>query len=99
MGEYSTSGIGQKIVINVCDGTNLGYVTDIEFETREGRIVALIVGDCAPLGLGKDEVIRVPWHKIRCFGEDAILVEICLDECKCSVCNEKERKRKKKGIF
>ena len=49
MERCSTSGIGQKQVINVCDGTNLGFVTDIEFEICEGKIVALIVGDCTPL--------------------------------------------------
>lgn len=99
MNQCSTSGIGQKIVINVCDGTSLGYVTDIEFEMCEGKIVALIVGDCALLGFSKDEVIRIPWCKIKCIGEDAILVDICVNECKCDVYADKDKKKKKKGIF
>ena len=99
MERCSTSGIGQKQVINVCDGTNLGYVTDIEFEICEGRIVALIVGDCALLGFSKDEQIRIPWCKIKCFGEDVILVEIALDECRCSCCDSGDKKKKKKMFF
>ena len=93
---YSTAGIGQKQVINICDGAVIGYVTDIEFDTCDGRICALIVGDCSALGFSKGESVRIPWDKIKCFGEDTILVEIVINDCKC-VCNDD--KRKKKGFF
>ena len=93
MERCSTSGIGQKAVINVCTGTNLGFVTDIEFEICEGKIVALIVGDCSAIGLPKGEEIVIPWCKINCIGEDAILVNIVLDECRCD-CGEDKKKRK-----
>lgn len=99
MGQCAASGISKKIVINVCDGTSLGYVTDIELDMYEGRIVALIVGDCTLLGISKEEVIRIPWCKIKCIGEDVILVEIELNECKCNVSDDKDRKKKKRGIF
>ncbi|MBQ9133809.1 MAG: YlmC/YmxH family sporulation protein [Clostridia bacterium] len=99
MERCSTSGIGQKQVINVCDGTNLGFVTDIEFEICEGKIVALIVGDCTPLGLSKEEQIRIPWCKIKCIGEDVILVEIVINECKCSCRDDGDKKKKKRSFF
>ncbi|MBQ4556765.1 MAG: YlmC/YmxH family sporulation protein [Clostridia bacterium] len=92
----STTGIGHKQVINVCDGAIIGYVTDIEFEMCDGKIVALIVGECSALGLARGESIRVPWCKIKCIGEDTILVEIIIEECKC-VC--RDDKKKKKGFF
>ncbi len=95
MGYCSTSGIGQKQVINVCDGANLGYVTDIELDICDGRIVALLVGGCSALGLGKGETVRVPWCNIKCFGEDVILVDIVLAECKCA-CPSEEKKKKRK---
>ena len=79
------------------DGANLGFVTDIEFETCEGRIVSLIVGDCASLGLQKGEEVVIPWCKIVRIGEDVILVDIILDECRCT-CKEKDKK-KKRGFF
>ena len=56
------------------DGTNIGFVTDIEFETCEGKIVALVVGDCAALGLSKNEEVVIPWCKIVRIGDDVILV-------------------------
>ncbi|MBE6679328.1 MAG: YlmC/YmxH family sporulation protein [Ruminococcaceae bacterium] len=94
MDRYSTAGIGQKQVINVCDGAIIGFVTDIEFDSCDGRITALIVGDCTSLGFAKGESVRIPWCNIKCFGEDTILVEIVISECKyaCS-CEEKKKKR------
>ena len=99
MERYSTTAIGQKIVINVNNGANLGYVTDIEFEICDGKIVALIVGDCTALGFSKDEGIRVPWCKINCIGEDAILVDIEISECRCTICDDSDKKKRRKGIF
>ena len=82
------------------DGTNLGFVTDIEFETCEGRIVALVVGDCAALGLSKNEEVVIPWCRIVRIGDDVILVDIAVEECRCA-CKEKdkENKKKKRGFF
>lgn len=95
MEHCSTSGIGQKQVINVTDGANLGYVTDIEFDITDGRIVALLVGGCSALGLSKGETVRVPWCKIQCIGEDVILVDILLAECRCAApADERKKKRK-----
>ena len=94
MERYSTSGIGNKTVINVCDGANLGYVTDIEFDTADGRIVALIVGE-GGLCLSKEEAVRVPWSRIRCFGEDVILVDIVVAECKCPCRMDGQKKKRK----
>ena len=54
------------------DGTNIGFVTDIEFETCEGKIVALVVGDCAALGFSKTEEVVIPWCKIVRIGGVAI---------------------------
>ena len=93
----STTGIGQKLVINVCDGAKLGYVTDIEFNTCDGRVYALIVGNCSALGFSKGEAVRVPWDRIKCIGEDTILVEISVPECKCT--DTDAEKKKKKGFF
>ncbi len=94
----SIGGIGQKQVINICDGAIIGYVTDIEFDTCSGRLVALIVGDCTVLGFAKGEFVRVPWCKIKCIGEATILVEIVLEECRCT-CREEDKKKKKRSIF
>ena len=94
MGCCCTTGIGKKQVINICDGSIIGFVTDIEFDMCDGKITALIVGDCSALGFSKGESVRVPWCKIKCIGEDTILVEIVVDECRCECRDDDKRKKK-----
>ena len=94
MERYSTTGIGQKQVINVCDGAIVGYVSDIEFDSCDGKITALIVGNCLALGFSRGESVRIPWSNIKCFGEDTILVEIIISDCKCT-CPHDEKKKKR----
>jgi YlmC/YmxH family sporulation protein len=62
-------------VINIRDGRNLGIVSDVEFDMEKGAVQALVVpGEGGLFGRRQDVVI--PWHRIRKFGEDAILVDI-----------------------
>lgn len=68
-----------KEVINICDGKRLGYVQDVCADLETGRITSIIV----PGGTNKFMTlfsnandIVIPWEKIKCIGEDLILVEI-----------------------
>ena len=94
----STFQISKKQVINVCDGAVLGYVTDIEFDICDGRITAFIVGCQNALGFCKGESFRVPWCDIKCVGEETILVEILPEKCRCSLSDEKKKKKTNKII-
>ena len=66
-----------KEVINICDGSRLGYVCDVELELPVGRVVALIVpGPCRFFGLfGRECDYCIPWPCVKRIGEDIILVE------------------------
>lgn len=68
-----------KPVINIKDGRKLGYICDIEFEVRTGKICAIIVPGCSGfLGLfGKGEDYIIPYDQIEKIGDDVILV--CYD--------------------
>ena len=68
-----------KEVINICDGKRLGYVQDVCADLETGTITSIIV----PGGTNKfmslfssSNDIIIPWSKIKCIGEDLILVEI-----------------------
>ena len=68
-----------KEVINICDGKRLGYVQDVCADLDTGRITSIIV----PGGTNKlmnlfsnSNDIIIPWERIKCIGEDLILVEI-----------------------
>lgn len=67
----------KKEVINFSNGCRLGYVDDLEIDTKCARVTALIVyGRLRLFGFfGRGEECRIPWDKIRLIGEDAIFVE------------------------
>ena len=67
----------KKEVINACNGCRIGYVDDLEIDTKCAKVVALIVyGRPRFFGLfGKCDDYYIRWEKIRLIGEDAILVE------------------------
>jgi YlmC/YmxH family sporulation protein len=77
MARISFSQLRDKDVINLCDATRIGYIGEIEFDSNTGQICSLIL--CrggGVLGFGREERVYLPWGKIECIGEDAILVKM-----------------------
>lgn len=72
----------QKEVINSNDGIRLGFISDIEVDLQEGKLIKLIVPGPAKLfGMfGRGKEYQIPWDSIKKIGEDIILVEINVDE-------------------
>ena len=69
----------RKEVINITDGKRLGFVQDVCADLETGKITSIIV----PGGTNKlvnffssSNDIIIEWNKIKCIGEDLILVEI-----------------------
>jgi len=90
---FNTCELRDKEVINLCDGVRLGCPTDFEINTCDGKITALIVeGQGGFLGFGQSKDIIIPWCKIECIGEDAILVR--LDRNEFIIPDDKRKKRK-----
>ena len=90
----STEDLRKKEIINLCDGSRLGYACDFEFDKCTAQIVGLVIDKGGGfLGIGGGESIVVPWCKIECIGEDTILVRFSTTEIQ-SLC-----KKKKKKIF
>ena len=97
MKRCSTAELRQLEIINLCDGTRLGYACDFEFDREDARILALVV----PRGNGlfcrkKEEQLIIPWCKIECIGEDTILVKLSHHEISSCCC---ESSRTKRGFF
>ena len=82
-----------KEVICVADGRRLGFVCDIEIESPEGCVKAIIVpGPCRFLGLvGRSEDYVIPWKNICRIGPDIVLVDVKPGDCRVP--------RPKHGIF
>lgn len=68
-----------KEVINICDGKRLGYVQDVCADLETGRITYIIVpgrtNKLMSLFSTSNDIV-IPWEKIKCIGDDLILVEI-----------------------
>ncbi len=92
MERFNTCDLREKEVINLCDGTRLGCPCDFEFNSCDGRIVALIVPRGGGfLGLGHAHDLIIPWQKIECIGEDAILVRLSPGEIFPQNCEKKKK--------
>ena len=80
----STTELRRKEIINLCDGSRLGFACDFEL---------ILEQQTGFLGLGAGERVIIPWCKIQCIGEDTILVNFTSHELN-SFC-----KKKKKTLF
>ncbi len=67
-----------KEVINLIDGTRLGFVDDIELDTEKSEVLSLIVyGRPRFFGIfGREDDIVIRCEEIELIGEDAILVNM-----------------------
>ncbi len=67
-----------KEIINILDGSRLGYICDVEIDWSQGKVKTLIVpGPGKVMGLfGRELEYIIPWENIKKIGEDTILVEL-----------------------
>ena len=67
-----------KEVINVCDGTRLGCVDDVEIDTCTAQLVSIVIfGHSKVFGLlGHEEDLIICWKDIEVIGDDTILVKL-----------------------
>ena len=67
-----------KEVINITDAKRLGFVQDVTADLNSGTITSIIVPCSSKLFsvFASSNDIVIPWEKIKCIGDDVILVEI-----------------------
>ncbi len=86
--------LSDKDVINLCTGEKLGRICDIEINTKDCSVVSIVIpGQGSVLGFGKATETVIPWGKIECIGEDAVLVRLNAEEFSC--CSIPKRKLKR----
>ena len=72
----STAELRKKEIINLCDGSRLGFACDFEFDKCTAQIIGLVLEKSNGfLGLGAGESVLIPWCNVQCIGEDTILVD------------------------
>lgn len=67
-------------VVNILDGNVLGFVSDIELDTTNGKLSSLVIyGRPRALGfLGREDDVVIPWEDIDVIGSETILVKCSL---------------------
>ena len=72
----SVTQLRDKEVISTKSGCRIGYVSDVEISTKDGRLCAVLVNGRRPRGglFAKEQELRIPWEDIEVIGDDTILV-------------------------
>ena len=92
----STEELRSLEVINLCGGEILGFPCELEFDISCAKIISFTVTACErhfSLFSEREEYV-IPWCKIECIGEDAILVKLPeneLSSCRRGKCGKKNR--------
>lgn len=74
----TTSDLRMKEVINIVDGSRIGFIYDFEINIEKNRVEAIIVpreGKFFKLFMRDDDQV-IPWKRIVKVGQDIILVEV-----------------------
>ncbi|NLP37946.1 MAG: YlmC/YmxH family sporulation protein [Firmicutes bacterium] len=73
------SQLSRKEIINLYDGSRLGYVgeSDLVIDDKSGRILAMVI---YPKGLSakvrNTRELVIPWQAVKKIGEEIMVVEI-----------------------
>lgn len=96
--DISFCNLRNKEVVNICDGKNLGNITDIIIDTTCGKILGLIVPSNSKNFFNffkSNNDIFIPYNRICKIGKDIILVDIiiqqscnCVSNINCHICNQ-----------
>jgi len=74
------SELRNKEVINIRDGSLLGCVCDLEFNSCTGEICSIVLpGNGLLASLSAKNRIVIPWRDIERIGRDTVLVKFDLD--------------------
>ena len=71
------SELQDKEIVDISDGTRYGYLSDIELDSQQGSLHAIVVaGQRRMLGLlGREPDAAFPWSAIKRIGQDIILLD------------------------
>ena len=82
--DLSFCNLRNKDVVNICDGKNLGNISDLIIDTTCGKVLGIVV----PSNKGffnffkSNNDLFIPYNRICKIGKDIILVDIKPEQCR-----------------
>lgn len=77
--DISYNDLKSKEVVNLCDGSKMGRIVDVVFNSESGKVSGLVVPGEKKI-FKKNEDIFIPLEKVRRIGDDVILVRFDLSD-------------------
>jgi YlmC/YmxH family sporulation protein len=72
---FSTNAIRSMEVIDISNGSKLGYVKNFRVDVNEQRVVSLMLPSPNKGWFSKEDDIEVPWEKVIKLGVDVLLID------------------------
>ena len=72
---HSLNALRTMEVIDIKTGTKLGFIKDFVIDTKESKVVSILLPGMAKGWFTKDEDIEIPWDKVKKAGIEVILVD------------------------
>ena len=76
--DISYNDLRNKEVINLCDGSKMGHIIDVVFNSDSGKVVGIVVPGEKKLFKKAGELF-IPLEKVRRIGDDVILIRFDFD--------------------
>jgi YlmC/YmxH family sporulation protein len=72
---FSIANLRNMEVIEITSGAKLGFIKDLRVDCNEYKILSLLLPNQRVSWFSKNELLEIPWEKVRKIGIDVILVE------------------------
>lgn len=76
MSMHSINNLKVMEVIDVNTGAKIGFIKDIKIDCDEYKIEALLLPTQKNNWFGKQDMLEIPWEKVKKVGIDVILVDV-----------------------
>lgn len=72
---HSLNALRTMEVIDIKTGTKLGFIKDFVIDTKESKVISILLPGMAKGWFSKDEDIEIPWNKVKKAGIEVVLID------------------------
>lgn len=91
--DISYNELKNKEIVNLCNGTKMGHIVDVVFDSDSGKVSGLVAPGEKRVFKKTDDIF-IPLEKVRRIGDDVILVRFEVSDSFYGKYNKKSEKTK-----